>query len=86
MSLAAVVIIFSFGIVMLFMSVEIIEDKTSQEIELQEIPNILGNANEIISDTRNATKYELKNFINNTSAALQNTTQVQKFQQLWENP
>ena len=60
-SLAAVVIIFSFGIVMLFVSIEVIEDKTSQEIELQEIPNILGNA-------------------------LQNTTQVQTFQQLWENP
>ena len=86
MSLAATVIILSFGIVILFVSVEIIEDKTSNKIELQEIPNIIGNANEIVTDTRNATKYELINFFNNTSNALKNSTQVQNFQQLWENP
>ena len=70
----------------MFISVEIIEDKTSSKIELQEIPNLIGNANEIVADTRNATKYELRNFINNTSAALQNSTELREFQQLWENP
>ena len=86
LSLAAIVIVMSFGIVILFVSVELIEDKTSTKIEFQEIPNIIGNANEIVTDTRNATKYEVINFINNTSNALQNSTGVQKFQQLWEKP
>ena len=86
MTLAATVIILSFGIVVLFVSIGIIEDKTSNEIELQEIPHILGNANEIVTDTRNATKYELINFFNNTSNALKNSTQVQNFQQMLENP
>lgn len=86
MSLAATVIVLSFGIVILFVTVGIVEDKTSNKIKLQEIPNLIGNANEIVTDTRNATKYELINFFNNTSNALQNRTEVQKFQQLWENP
>lgn len=86
LSLAAIVIVMSFGIVILFVSVELIEDKTSTEIKFQEIPNLIGNANEIVTDTRNATKYELINFINNTSNALQNSTEIQKFQQLWEKP
>lgn len=86
LSLAAIVIVMSFGIVILFVSVEVIEDKTSTEIEFQEIPNLIGNANEIVTDTRNATKYEIINFINNTSNALQNNTEIQKFQQLWEKP
>lgn len=86
MTLAATVIILSFGIVILFVSIGIVEDKTSNEIELQEIPHILGNANEIVTDTRNATKYELINFFNNTSNALKNSTQVQNFQQMLENP
>ena len=86
MSIAATVIVLSFGIVIMFVSIEIIEDKTSKEIELQEIPNLIGNANEIVTDTRNATKYELINFFNNTSNALKNSTEVQKLQQLWENP
>lgn len=79
-------IVLSFGIVILFVSVGLIEDKTSNEIDLQEIPNIIGNANEIVTDTRNATKYELINFFNKTSNALQNSTEVQQFQQLWDNP
>lgn len=86
LSLAAIVIVMSFGIVILFVSVELIEDKTSTEIKFQEIPNLIGNANEIVTDTRNTTKYELINFINNTSNALQNSTEIQKFQQLWEKP
>lgn len=86
LSLAAIVIVMAFGIIILFVSVELIEDKTSTEIELQEIPNLLGNANEIVTDTRNATKYELINFFNSTSNALQNNTEVQKLQQLWEKP
>ena len=86
MSLAATVIVLSFGIVILFVTVGIVEDKTSNKIKLQEIPNLIGNANEIVTDTRNATKYELITFFNSTSTALQNRTEVQKFQQLWENP
>ena len=86
MSIAAVVIILSFGIVIMFVSVEIIEDKTSNKIELQEIPELIGNANEIVTDTRNATKYELINFFNKTSNAIQNSTEVNKLQQLWNNP
>jgi predicted sulfurtransferase len=86
MSIAATVIILSFGIIILFISVEIIEDKTSTKIELQEIPNLIGNANEIVIDTRNATKYELIQFFNRTADAIQNSTQLQSFQQLWETP
>ena len=86
LSLAAIVIVMSFGIVILFVSVELIEDKTSTQLEFEEIPNLIGNANEIVTDTRNATKYELINFINNTSQALENSTEIQKFQQLWEKP
>jgi len=86
MSLAATVVILSFGIIMLFISVKIIEDKTSSKIELQEIPNLLGNANEIVMDTRNATKQQLINFFNDTSNSINNSTELQGFQQLWENP
>ena len=86
MTLGATVIVLSFGIVILFVSVGLIEDKTSNEIDIQEIPNMIGNANEIVADTRNATKYELINFFNNTSNALQNSTEVQQFQQLWNDP
>lgn len=86
MTLGATVIVLSFGIVILFVSVGLIEDKTSNEIDIQEIPNMIGNANEIVADTRNATKYELINFFNNTSNALKNSTEVQQFQQLWNDP
>ena len=86
LSFAAIVIVFAFGIVILFVSVELIEDKTSKEITIQEIPNLIDDANEIVADTRNATKYELMNLINKTSDALQNSTEIKKFQQLWENP
>ena len=86
MSIAATVIILSFGIIILFISVEIIEDKTSTDIELQEIPNLIGNVNEYVTDTRNATKYELIKFFNVTSDAINNSTELQNFQQLWENP
>ena len=70
----------------MFISVKIIEDKTSSKIELQEIPNLLGNANEIVMDTRNATKQHLINFFNDTSNSINNSTELQGFQQLWENP
>ncbi len=86
MTLAATVVILSFGIIILFVTVGIVEGKTPKEIELQEIPHLIGNANEIITDTRNATKYELIQFFNRTANAINNSTELQSFQQLWENP
>jgi len=86
MTFAAIVVIVSFGIIILFVAVGIIEGKTPEDIELQEIPHLFGNANEIVTDTRNATKYELIQFFNTTVDAINNSTHLQSFQQLWENP
>ena len=86
MKLAATVVILSFGIIILFVTVGLIEGKTPDDIELQEIPQLLGNANEIVTDTRNATKYELIQFFNMTVDAINNSTELQSFQQLWEKP
>ena len=86
LAIAAVLIIFSFGIVTLFVSVELIESKTSDEINLQQFDDIVSNATEIAMETRNQTKYHLLQFFNNTSDAIRNNTELQRFQQLWENP
>jgi len=86
MTFAAIVVIVSFGIIILYVAVGIIEGKTPEDIELQEIPHLFGNANEIVTDTRKATKYELIQFFNRTSDAINNSTELQSFQQLWKNP
>ena len=84
MAVAATLIIFSFGIVVLFVTVGIIENETSGEIELQHIEGFFENATEIAKETQNATKYELKQFFNKTSDALSNNPEIQRFQQQWE--
>jgi len=84
MAVAATLIIFSFGIVVLFVTVGIIENQTSSEIELQHIEGFFENATIIAKETQNATKYELKQFFNKTSDALRNNPEIQRFQQQWE--
>ncbi len=84
MAVAATLIIFSFGIVVLFVTVGIIENQTSSEIELQHIEGFIENATEIAKEAQNATKYELKQFLNKTSDALRNNPEILRYQQQWE--
>jgi len=84
MAVAATLIIFSFGLVILFVTVGIIENKNSGEIELQHIEGFIENATEIVKETQNATKYELKQFLNKTSDTLRNNPEIQRYQQQWE--
>lgn len=83
LAVAATLIMFSFGIVVLFVSVGVIENETSSEIELQHIEGLFENATEIAMDTHNTTKYELRQLFNKTSDALKNSPEIQKFQQQW---
>ena len=84
LAVAAILIIFSFGIVILFVTAGLIENNTSGEIKLQQIEGIIQNATDIAQDTQNATKYELKQILNKTSTALRENPEIQRFQQQWE--
>ena len=84
MAVAATLIMLSFGIVVLFVAVGLLEHETSGEIELQHIEDLFANATEIAQDTQNYTKYELKQFLNKTSDSLRNNPDIQRFQQQWE--
>ena len=84
LAVAATVSILSFGIVILFVTVGILESNTSKEIKLQEIDKLFNNATVIAKETQNATKYELLQFFNKTSDAIKNNPELQQLQQQWE--
>jgi|GEM_PF-3683619 len=85
LAVAATVSILSFGIVILFVTVGILEKNTSREFQLQHIDNFLDNATEIAQDTRNSTKHELLQLFNKTSDILKNNPELQRLQQQWES-
>ncbi|MFI5405530.1 MAG: hypothetical protein ACHQ1D_03335 [Nitrososphaerales archaeon] len=84
LAVAGTVSILSFGIVILFVTVGILESHTSQEIKLQEIDKLFDNATIIAKETQNTTKYELLQFFNKTSDAIKNNPELQQLQQQWE--
>ena len=84
LAIAATVIILSFGIVILFVTVGILEKKIPDEIELQHIEDLIDNATVITKETQNATKYELLQFINRTSDVIRNNPEFQQLQQQLE--
>jgi len=84
LAVAATVSILSFGIVILFVTVGILEKKATDEIKLQHIDNLLDNATVIAKETQNATKYELLQFFNKTSDAIKNSPELQRLQQQFE--
>jgi hypothetical protein len=84
LAVAASISILSFGIVILFVTVGILESNTSQETKLQQIDKLFDNATAIVKETQNATKYELLQFINNTSDVIKNNPELQQLQQQWE--
>ena len=84
LAVAATVSILSFGIVILFVTVGILEKKIPDEIELQHIEDLIDNATVITKETQNATKYELLQFINRTSDVIRNNPELQQLQQQWE--
>jgi len=83
LAVAATVSLLSFGIVILFVTVGILESNT-QEIKLQQIDKLFDNATVIAKETQNATKYELLQFINRTSDVIRNNPELQQLQQQWE--
>jgi len=84
LAIAATVSILSFGIVILFVTVGILEKQSTEEIKLQHFENLLDNATEIAKETQNATKYELLQLINRTSDIVRNNPELQQLQQQWE--
>ena len=84
LAVAATVSILSFGIVILFVTVGILEKQSTDEIKLQHFENLLDNATEIAKETQNATKYELLQLINKTSDSIRNNPDFQQLQQQWE--
>jgi len=84
LAVAATVSILSFGIVILFVTVGILEKQSTDEIKLQHFENLLDNATEIAKETQNATKYELLQLINKTSDSIRNNPELQQLQQQWE--
>jgi len=84
LAVAATVSILSFGIVVLFVTVGILEKKSTDEIELQHLEDFIDNATVIAKETQNATKYELLQFINMTSDTIRNNPDFQQLQQQWE--
>ena len=56
LAVAATVSILSFGIVILFVTVGILEKRNPDEIELQHIEDLIDNATVIAKETQNATK------------------------------
>ena len=85
MAISATVILFSFGIIVLFVSVSILEKRSTDEIELQHIENLIDNATVIAKETQNVTKHELLQFFNKTSDAIKNNPEFQQFRQQFEN-
>jgi len=84
LAVAATVSILSFGIVILFVTVGILEKKAPDEIELQHIEDLIDNATVIAKETQNATMYELLQLINETSDTIRNNPEFQQLQQQWE--
>jgi len=84
LAVAATVSILSFGIVILFVTVGILEKKAPDEIELQHIEDLIDNATVIAKETQNATKHELLQLINRTSDVIRNNPEFQQLQQQWE--
>lgn len=84
LAVAATVSILSFGIVILFVTVGILEKKAPDEIELQHIEDLIDNARVIAKETQNATKHDLLQFFNKTSDAIKNNPEFQQLQQQWE--
>ena len=84
LAVAATVSILSFGIVILFVTVGILEKKSTDEIELQHLEDFIDNATVIAKETQNATKYELLQLLNRTSDVIRNNPELQQLQQQWE--
>ena len=84
LAVAATVSLLSFGIVILFVTVGILESNTSQETKLQQIDKLFDNATVIVKETQNATKHELLQFFNKTSDAIKNSPELQRLQQQFE--
>ena len=84
LTVAATVSILSFGIVILFVTVGILEQQSTDEIKSQHIDNLLDNATAIAKETQNATKYELLQLINRTSDIIRNNPELQQLRQQWE--
>jgi hypothetical protein len=85
LAISATVILFSFGIIILFVTVSILEKRSTDEIELQHFENLFDNATTIAKETQNATKHELLQFFNKTSDAIKNNPEFQQFRQQFEN-
>jgi hypothetical protein len=84
LAVAATVSILSFGIVILFVTVGILEQQSTDEIKFQQIDKLFDNATVIAKETQNATKYELLQFFNKTSDTIRNNPEFQQLQQQWE--
>ena len=84
LAVAATVSILSFGIVILFVTIGLLEKSNSQEIQLEHIDNLFDNATEIAKETGNLTKYELLQLINYSSETIRNNPEFQRLQQQWE--
>ena len=84
LAVATTVSILSFGIVILFVTVGILEQQSPDEIKSQHIDNLLDNVTAIAKETQNVTKYELLQFFNKTSDAIKNNPEFQQLQQQWE--
>ena len=85
LAISATVVLFSFGIVILFVTIGILEKKATDEIGLQHINNLLDNATVIAKGTQNATKHELLQFFNKSSDAIKNNPELLRLQQQFEN-
>jgi hypothetical protein len=85
LAISAIVILFSFGIVILFVTVGILEKQSTEEIKLQHLENVLNNATVFAKETQNATKHELLQFFNKTSDAIKNNHELLRLQQQFEN-
>ncbi|MGQ0791835.1 MAG: hypothetical protein ACT4NJ_06400 [Nitrosopumilaceae archaeon] len=84
LAIATTVIILSFGVVILFVTIGILEKRDPDEIDLQHIEDLIDNATVITKETQNATKYELLQLINKTSDTIRNNPDFQQLQQQWE--
>ena len=85
LAVAATVSILSFGVVILFVTVGILEKNISQETQVQNYDKYFDNATVIAKETRNSTKYELLQFFNKTSYAIKNNPELLRLQQQFEN-
>ena len=84
LAISATVILFSFAIVILFVTVGILEKKSSDDIQSQHLENLRDNVTVIAKETQNATKHELVQFFNKTSDAIKNNPELQRLQQQFE--